>query len=62
MYCLTIPKGMVKMRIKEIWDDWMEYDEDGFYSGIREDAPDEVKEAYKTYLAEKENISGYIVK
>lgn len=52
------------MRLKEIWDDWMNYDEDGFYSGIRDDAPDEVKKAYAEYLKkqESEKKSGYIAK
>lgn len=42
------------MREKQIWDDWMKYDEDGFYSGVRDDAPDELKEAYAKYLSERE--------
>ena len=42
------------MRIEEVWDCWLEYDEDGFVSGIREDAPDGVKEAYSEYLLELE--------
>jgi hypothetical protein len=42
------------MRIEEVWDKWMKYDEDGFVCGIREDAPDEVKAAYKRHLAEME--------
>lgn len=42
------------MRIEAIWDEWMLYDDDGFCSGIRSDAPDEVKEAYKEHLAEME--------
>ena len=52
------------MRIKEVWDDWMKYGEDGFYSGIRDDAPDEVKKAYAEYVAKKEAEanSGYIAK
>lgn len=52
------------MRVKEIWYDWMEYGEDGFYSGIRKDAPDEIKKAYAEYLEnkEKEKENGYIMK
>lgn len=42
------------MRTEEIWDKWMEYDKDGFVCGIRHDAPDEVKAAYKKHLAEVE--------
>ena len=40
------------VRTKEIWDDWMFYDDDGFHKGIRSDAPDEVKEAYNKYLSD----------
>lgn len=40
------------MRVEEIWDKWMLYDDDGFCSGIDSDAPDEVKAAYKEHLAE----------
>lgn len=42
------------MRVEEIWDKWMTYDDDGFCSGIRPDAPDEVKAAYEKHLAELE--------
>lgn len=42
------------MRIEQIWDNWMMYDDDGFVSGIRDDAPDDVKKAYQEYLAELE--------
>ena len=42
------------MRIEQIWDNWMMYDDDGFVSGIRDDAPDDVKKAYQEYLAEME--------
>lgn len=41
------------MRLPEIWDAWAEYDDFGI-SGIREDAPEEVKEAYAKYVAERE--------
>lgn len=52
------------MRIEEVWDSWLEYDEDGFVSGIREDAPDDVKAAYSEYLSELEKMkkSGCIPK
>lgn len=51
-------------RVKEIWDDWMTYDDDGFYNGIRPDAPDEVKVAYEKHLAELEaaKVDGRIPK
>lgn len=40
------------MRIEQVWDKWMLYDDDGFVSGIRDDAPDDVKKAYEEHLAE----------
>ena len=42
------------MRIEQVWDKWMMYDDNGFVSGIRDDAPDDVKKAYQEYLAELE--------
>ena len=36
-----------------IFDDWTVTDEDGFVCGVREDAPEEVKRAYKKYMAEQ---------
>ena len=42
------------MRIEQVWDKWMMYDDNGFVSGIRDDAPDDVKKAYQEYLAEME--------
>ena len=52
------------MRDEMIWDNWTLYDEDGFVSGIRPDAPEEVKKAYKEHLAEIETskIGGRIPK
>ena len=38
------------MREKEIWDDWVKYDDDGFVDGLRPDAPDDVKKAYAKHL------------
>ena len=42
------------MRTEAIWDKWMQCDEDGFYDGLKPDAPDEVKEAYAKFLADQE--------
>ena len=42
------------MRIEQIWDKWLVYDDDGFVSGVRDDAPDDVKKTYQEYLAEME--------
>lgn len=52
------------MRMEAVWDNWMEYDEDGFCCGIRDDAPEEVKKAYSEYIAEREAAAekGYIGK
>ncbi len=52
------------MRTEQIWDKWMLYDDDGFVSGIRDDAPDDVKKAYAEYVAEREAEakSGFIAK
>ncbi len=52
------------MRSKEVWDDWMKYDEDGFYSGIRDDAPEDVKKAYAEHIEkqEKEKKNGYVMR
>ena len=44
------------MRIKEVWDDWVISNEDGFRCGIKNDAPEEVKKAYTDFLKkEQEN-------
>lgn len=52
------------MREEQSWDKWMQYDDDGFACGIRPDAPDEVKAAYKKHLAEVEAAKdgGYMPK
>lgn len=42
-----------KMLDDAIWLDWTTHDEDGFVNGIREDAPEEAKQAYQKHLAEK---------
>lgn len=45
------------MRIKEIWDDWVVCDEDGFRCGLSESSPQEVKKAYEDFLKkENENL------
>ncbi len=40
------------MRIPEIWDDWVKYDDNGI-SGIRDDAPEDVKKAFAERQAEQ---------
>ena len=42
------------MEIKPIWYDYATFNEDGFVDGVRDDAPEDVKEAYQEYLKEKE--------
>ena len=51
-------------RKEEIWDAWVTYGEDGFVNGIRSDAPENVKEAYAKYMAEREQEAknGFITK
>ena len=36
-----------------IWFDWATHDEDGFVNGIREDAPEDAKQAYQRRLDEQ---------
>lgn len=46
------------------WMDYIEIGENGWWKGIREDAPDWAKEEYKKYKArrDKENTNGVITK
>ena len=39
------------MRIEQVWDKWMLYDDDGFVSGIRDDAPDDVKNSQSALIS-----------
>lgn len=41
------------MIIEPIWWKYAIYNEDGFVSGVRDDAPQEAKDAYKEYIEEK---------
>lgn len=52
------------MRTEQVWDKWMDYDEDEFCLALRSDAPDEVKEAYEQHCAEMEKakVNGYMPK
>ncbi len=43
------------MRLPEIWDDWVVYDDKGI-CGIREDAPEDVKNAFEKWLSDQENL------
>lgn len=38
------------------WVDYATYNEDGYISGIRDDAPPEIKEQYDKYLKEAEEM------
>ena len=38
------------MREKQIWDDWVKYNNAGYINGIRDDAPDDVKKSYEEYM------------
>lgn len=35
------------MKIKPVWFEYATFNEDGYINGISEDAPEEMKEAYK---------------
>lgn len=52
------------MRIENVWDKWVTYDDDGFVNGISPEAPEDVKKAYAEYIAELEQQakSGCIMK
>lgn len=50
------------LRVKEIWDDWAIYDEDGFKCGIKEDAPEEVKKAYDNFLKNEQEYQKTSIK
>lgn len=41
------------MMVKPIWWDWATFNEDGFLSGIDENAPEEIKKEYEKYLEEE---------
>ena len=41
------------MMIKPEWWEYAVFDDDGFISGIKEDAPKEVKDAYDQYQKEE---------
>lgn len=41
------------MMIKQVWHDYIILDDDGFQCGIRDDAPESVKQAYAKYLQEE---------
>ena len=38
------------MRERQIWDDWVKYNNAGYINGIRDDAPDDVKKSYEEYM------------
>lgn len=52
------------MRTEQVWDKWMEYDDEEFCLVLRDDAPADVKEAYERHCAEMEasKVSGCIPK
>lgn len=37
------------MEVEPIWAEYATYDDDGFVDGIRDDAPEEVKEVFREY-------------
>ena len=38
------------MDVKPIWFDYLEFDEDGDVTGIRDDAPEDVKKSYAEHV------------
>lgn len=42
------------MEIEPIWAEYATFDDDGFIDGIRDDAPQEVKEAFLEYQQKKQ--------
>lgn len=45
------------MELEPIWFEYAIFDDDGELTGIREDAPQDAKDAYAEYVAE---VQGYI--
>lgn len=43
------------MRLPQIWDDWVTYDDNGI-SGIRDDAPEDVKKEFEKYQNQKKTL------
>jgi hypothetical protein len=43
------------VRLPEIWDNWVTYDDNGI-SGIRDDAPDNVKQEFEKYLNQQKDL------
>lgn len=41
------------MITEPIWREYATYDEDGYVSGVRDDAPQEAKDAYRKYVEEQ---------
>ena len=37
------------MEVEPIWAEYATFDDDGFIDGIREDAPEDAKEAFREY-------------
>lgn len=49
------------MRLPEIWDDWVVYDDKGI-SGIRDDAPDDVKKAFEEWQNKQKDLESQHLK
>ena len=41
------------MMVEPVWARYATYDDDGYVSGIRDDAPQEAKEAFEKYQEEQ---------
>lgn len=44
------------MEIKQSWMDYLITDEDGYWCGISDNAPEEEKKKYQQYVTEQEQI------
>ena len=51
---VTAPKGGIHMMTKPDWWQYATFDEDGFLTGIREDAPETAKAEYAEWKKDTE--------
>ena len=50
------------MEVEPIWYKYATFDEDGFVNGVRDDAPEEIKEAYREHEQRAETEDGFVIK
>jgi hypothetical protein len=49
-------RGDIDMMSWQRFMDYLTFDEDGFWNGVREDTPEEIKLEYEEYLREEEEL------